>query len=77
MNETSTLKGGRLQQIAIQNKLPTITFTQSVILSFQKHILYDSNYMCSRLVQTCNNSSVYFTEVVLVSVTKPYSNNTV
>jgi acetyl-CoA carboxylase carboxyltransferase component len=30
MNETSALKGGRLHQIAIQNKLPTVTFVQSV-----------------------------------------------
>jgi hydroxymethylpyrimidine/phosphomethylpyrimidine kinase len=34
MNETSVLKGGRLHQIAIQNKLPTVTFVQSVRVSF-------------------------------------------
>jgi acetyl-CoA carboxylase carboxyltransferase component len=35
MNETSALKGGRLHQIAIQNKLPTVTFVQSVnVISF-------------------------------------------
>jgi acetyl-CoA carboxylase carboxyltransferase component len=30
MNETSALKGGRLSQIAMQNKLPSVTFVQSV-----------------------------------------------
>lgn len=34
MNETSALKGGRLHQIAIQNKLPTVTFVQSVKCNF-------------------------------------------
>lgn len=30
MNEVSALKAGRIHQIAMQNRLPTITFTQSV-----------------------------------------------
>lgn len=30
MNEVSALKAGRIHQIAMQNRLPTITLTQSV-----------------------------------------------
>lgn len=37
MNEISALKGGRLHQIAIKNKLPSVTFVQSV--SFLLRIL--------------------------------------
>ncbi|KAI7898246.1 carboxyl transferase [Cokeromyces recurvatus] len=36
MNEISALKGGRLHQIAIQNKLPTITFVQSAGANLQQ-----------------------------------------
>lgn len=36
MNETSALKGGRLHQIAIQNKLPTVTFVQSAGANLQQ-----------------------------------------
>lgn len=39
MNEMSALKGGRLHQIAAQNKLPTVTFVQSVKLP--EFALYD------------------------------------
>jgi acetyl-CoA carboxylase carboxyltransferase component len=38
MNETSALKGGRLHQIAIQNRLPTVTFVQSV--NYHKRISF-------------------------------------
>lgn len=30
MNETSVLKSGRIHQIAVANRLPSVTFIQSV-----------------------------------------------
>ncbi|GAA5809173.1 hypothetical protein MFLAVUS_002578 [Mucor flavus] len=36
MNEISALKGGRLQQIAIKNKLPSVTFVQSAGANLQQ-----------------------------------------
>ncbi|KAI8090078.1 carboxyl transferase [Gilbertella persicaria] len=36
MNETSALKGSRLHQIAMQNRLPTITFVQSAGANLQQ-----------------------------------------
>lgn len=75
MNETSALKGGRLHQIAIQNKLPTVTFVQSVRDSKARNLAWMIN-TCRfdfRLVLTCNNSSVCSTEVVLVSAIKLFS----
>lgn len=34
VNEMSALKAGRLHQIAMQNKLPSVTFVQSVTIKF-------------------------------------------
>lgn len=75
MNETSALKGGRLHQIAIQNKLPTVTFVQSVRDSKARNLAWMINTcrFVFRLVLTCNNSSVCSTEVVLVSAIKLFS----
>lgn len=79
MNETSALKGGRLHQIAIQNRLPTVTFVQSVstkltlsdtVSQIFTHFYHNKLF---RPVQTYSNSSVYSIEVVLDSVIKLFS----
>lgn len=74
MNETFILKGGRLSQITMQNKLPSVTLTQSVNSLLGNSGMTNSLlFFFSRLGQIYNNNFVCFIEVVELSVVKRYS----
>jgi hypothetical protein len=78
MNEAAVFKGGRIHQIAMENRLPTITFTQSVnyyflFYKFLNDKLTNRYPQFYRQVLIYNSNSVCSTEVVLVSAVKPYS----
>lgn len=80
MNEASALKGGRLGQIVLENRLPVINLTQSVSTLSNPHtqtlsISRNSTHL-SRVVPIWNNSSRCSTEEEEVSDIKQYCKST-